>query len=34
MEVGNPIWNTFHIVHFFQIAMSFELYKGFWVKLI
>jgi hypothetical protein len=29
MEVGNPFWNTFHVVNIFQISMDFELIKGF-----
>jgi hypothetical protein len=25
MEVGNPIWNTYHVGNFFQIYTDFEL---------
>jgi hypothetical protein len=29
MEVGNPIWNTFHVANFFQISTDFELTQRF-----
>jgi hypothetical protein len=29
MEVGNPIWNNFHIGNLFQISTEFELIKIF-----
>jgi hypothetical protein len=34
MEVGNPIWNTFHSGKFFQISMDSELFKESRAKLI
>jgi hypothetical protein len=30
MDVGNPIWNTSHVVNFFQISMDVELIKRFY----
>jgi hypothetical protein len=30
--VGNPIWNTFHYGHIFQISTDFEIFKIFQVK--
>jgi hypothetical protein len=29
MDVGNPIWNTFHYCNFFQIFTGFELFQEF-----
>jgi hypothetical protein len=29
MEVGNPIWNTFHDYNFFRFSMNFELFQRF-----
>jgi hypothetical protein len=30
MEVGIPIFNTFHFENIFPISMNFELFKDFW----
>jgi hypothetical protein len=29
MEVGNPIWNTFHDYNFLRFSMNFELFQRF-----
>jgi hypothetical protein len=32
VEVGNPIYNTFHYCNFFQIYTDFELIRRFQIK--
>jgi hypothetical protein len=29
LEVGNPIWNTFHYCNFFKNSTDFEIFKRF-----
>jgi hypothetical protein len=33
VDVGNPIWNTFHYCNFYQISTDSKLIKRFWVKV-